>query len=87
MHGVIMTATPPASYLTEETLKLISWIRLQRQKGNFRAWFTIDAGPNLHLICEASDQQKIEASLKKAFPSLYILRDEVGSGPEIQSLS
>jgi diphosphomevalonate decarboxylase len=87
MHGVIMTATPPASYLTEETLKLISWIRLQRQKGNFRAWFTIDAGPNLHLICEASDQQKIEDSLKKAFPSLNIMRDEVGSGPEIRSLS
>ncbi|MEI8025605.1 MAG: diphosphomevalonate decarboxylase [Pseudomonadota bacterium] len=86
MHSIIMTATPSVSYLSEETLNLVSWIRRERQKGSFKAWFTIDAGPNVHLIAEPQDLPNAKTSLSKAFPTLTMFQDEVGDGPQIQML-
>ncbi len=86
MHSIIMTASPSVSYLSEETLELVSWIRCERQKGSFKAWFTIDAGPNIHLISEPKDLPNLQASLSKAFPNLTMFQDEVGTGPQIRAL-
>jgi diphosphomevalonate decarboxylase len=87
MHAVILTASTPVRYLSEETLNLLSWIRHERQRGSFNAWFTIDAGPNIHLISELEDQAKIQHTLSKAFPHLTIFPDEVGDGPHIRRLT
>ncbi len=86
MHAIIMTASAPVRYLSEETLHLVSWIREERHKGSFKAWFTIDAGPNIHLITEPRDLPRVQASLSKAFPNLKIFQDEVGDGPQIRKL-
>jgi diphosphomevalonate decarboxylase len=89
MHAVMMTAQPPARYWVPETSQLIAWIRSERLKGKMPAWFTIDAGPNVHLLCAASDAPAVRSHLATFQPhspsqshtSLAILPDFTGSGP------
>jgi diphosphomevalonate decarboxylase len=85
MHAIIMTAALPVEYLLPETTELLKWIREQRVKGRFRAWFTIDAGPNIHLICEASEVSKVYGALQQDFPRLKVFKDELGQGPNLKS--
>jgi len=83
MHAVIMTANPPVNYLTKETTLLLKWIRDARASGRFKAWFTIDAGPNIHLLSEISERQKIIEALGHDHPELKFIADETGYGPKI----
>lgn len=85
MHAIIMTAALPVKYLLPETTELLIWIREQRFKGRFKAWFTIDAGPNIHLICEASEVSAVYSALQQDFPRLKVFNDEMGAGPSLKS--
>jgi diphosphomevalonate decarboxylase len=85
MHAIIMTATPSIQYLLPTSTALLCWIREQRYKGRFKAWFTIDAGPNIHLICERDEVSKVYSALQLDHPGLSVIRDELGSGPIIKS--
>lgn len=64
MHAVMMTMTPPLFYWSEKTVKLIKKVWEWRQKG-LSVYFTIDAGPNIHLICEARNEEDIILKTKK----------------------
>lgn len=68
MHAVMMTSNPALIYWNQHTLKIIDFIYGLRQKG-IDACFTIDAGPNIHLICESLNQKKIISNLKKELSS------------------
>lgn len=92
MHSVMMTAQPPALYWTDETSRLIAWIRAERLAGRLPAWFTIDAGPNVHVICALQDRAFVESKLLDRYrnltnnlvnksDSVEILSDQTGSGP------
>lgn len=54
MHAVMMTSTPPLLYWQPATLTILHAVRAWRQDG-LPVFFTIDAGPNVHVICAASD--------------------------------
>jgi diphosphomevalonate decarboxylase len=51
MHAVMMTSTPSLLYWNEGTIALLHRIRQWRNEG-LPAYFTIDAGPNVHIITE-----------------------------------
>lgn len=84
MHSVMMTSSPSSNYFTEKTIEIISTIRALRNKGDLEAWFTIDAGPNVHVICESKNKVQILKSLNMYFPNLNILEDHVGQGPTLK---
>ncbi|MBI4392872.1 MAG: diphosphomevalonate decarboxylase [Euryarchaeota archaeon] len=52
MHSVMMTSDPSVLYWTGETVRGIRDVRSWRDEG-IPVWFTIDAGPNLHLLTPA----------------------------------
>lgn len=58
MHRVMQTQNPPINYwnaVTEHLMKeVVSW-----RKAGLAVYFTIDAGPNVHLICEAIDEKRV----------------------------
>lgn len=87
MHSVMMSSTPAANYLLPETTALLSWIRKRRYFGDFPAYFTIDAGPNVHLLCEPKDVPKIMRALSDDWPGLKLFQDETGDGPVFTSES
>ena len=50
MHSVMMTSNPPLFYWQPVTLAVMEAVRVARGKG-LAACSTIDAGPNVHVIC------------------------------------
>jgi len=53
MHAVMMTSRPPLFYWQPATLAVIQAVRVARAKG-LPVCCTIDAGPNVHVICTAA---------------------------------
>ena len=49
MHAVMMTADPPLYYWQPESLAVMSAVKAWQQEG-FPITFTLDAGPNVHVI-------------------------------------
>ncbi len=79
MHAVIMTSTPPLIYWQPATLAVMNAVHVWRGEG-IPACFTVDAGPNVHVICEAWAAEEIEKRLR-AIPGVsQVLRAAVG-GP------
>lgn len=62
LHAIAMTGAPPLLYWTPATVKLLHQTRAWRDEG-LAVWFTLDAGPNVHLICEGETADEIEALL------------------------
>lgn len=62
MHTVMMTQQPPLYYWNGVTMEIIRTVETWRSEG-IPVYFTIDAGPNVHLICEAKNE---DAVVKKA---------------------
>ncbi|PIQ70071.1 diphosphomevalonate decarboxylase [Candidatus Shapirobacteria bacterium CG11_big_fil_rev_8_21_14_0_20_40_12] len=64
MHAVMMTSCPPLYYWTPETLKIILSVIEWREEG-LPVYFTIDAGPNVHLLALPEEIDKIVQRLKR----------------------
>jgi len=62
MHAVIMTSTPPLFYWQPATIAIIEAVTRWRQDG-LPVFYTIDAGPNVHIITPAEYQSKVTAQL------------------------
>lgn len=84
MHAVMMTTRPPQYYLTTESTEFLAAFRRARQEGKFEAYFTIDAGPNIHIIHESSQSSALHGWLKEFYPNLSLLLDKVGEGPSLE---
>lgn len=69
MHAVMMTSNPPLFYWEPGSLDLIKTIRAWRKDG-LPAAYTLDAGPNVHIICEAHALDEVRRRLDK-FPSIH----------------
>jgi diphosphomevalonate decarboxylase len=62
LHVVAMTGRPPVLYWQPATVALLHQIRGWRSEG-LAAYFTLDAGPNVHVLCEAPAAAEVEAAL------------------------
>lgn len=83
MHSVMMTMTPPANYLLPATVEFISWLREKRHQQGLRAYFTIDAGPNVHVLCEPSQAALVRYAIQQQFPQFSLIDDAMGHGPTL----
>ena len=59
MHAVMMTSTPSLLYWEPGTVEIIHAVKQWRETDRLPVYFTIDAGPNLHLLCEAADAAEV----------------------------
>jgi diphosphomevalonate decarboxylase len=79
MHAVIMTSQPSLMYWLPATLSVIHAVRELRQAGVPVA-FTIDAGPNVHCICEAHALKHVKQALWQIQGVCDVIQSGVG-GP------
>jgi diphosphomevalonate decarboxylase len=63
MHAVMNTQIPPLHYWNNTTEKCIQEVKDLRASGVL-VYFTIDAGPNIHVICEAKDENTVFNGMK-----------------------
>lgn len=64
MHAVMMTSRPALWYWEPETLALMQQVQGWRA-GGLPAAYTIDAGANVHVICEAEAAASVQAKLQE----------------------
>ncbi|MFL7871491.1 MAG: diphosphomevalonate decarboxylase, partial [Anaerolineales bacterium] len=64
MHAVMMTSRPQLIYWQPATIAIMKAVQSWRAAG-LAACYTIDAGPNVHVICERADQEQVEARLRQ----------------------
>jgi len=62
LHLIAMSSCPPIFYWNGITIELIKQIRRWRRDGLI-SYFTIDAGPNIHLICEQKEEKILNQKL------------------------
>ncbi|MBC7713743.1 MAG: diphosphomevalonate decarboxylase [Rhizobacter sp.] len=86
LHSLMMTSNPSYILLKPTSLLLIEKIREFRSKTNIPVCFTIDAGPNIHLLYPAEFKTDVHQWLQKDLVDLKVVQniiyDEVGLGPE-----
>jgi diphosphomevalonate decarboxylase len=62
MHAVAMTSAPPIYYWTAETMRVVRAVIDWRAAG-LPVYYTIDAGPNVHCLCEAPHRDEVQRRL------------------------
>ncbi|MBF0297259.1 MAG: diphosphomevalonate decarboxylase [Oligoflexia bacterium] len=85
LHALMMSSTPSYLLLKAESLILMEKIIEFRKESKIPVCFTIDAGPNIHLIYPANYHSKIkdfiELELAHYLDKRSWISDEMGEGP------
>lgn len=82
MHASAMAADPGILYWNPATLAAIEAVRALRAAGT-AAYFTIDAGPHVKVLCAAADAPAVEAALARAPGVLRTVVASPGPGARI----
>jgi diphosphomevalonate decarboxylase len=64
MHAVMMTSTPALHYWKPASIEVMSCVRQWRMEG-LPVCYTVDAGPNVHVICLETEAHQIEKRLRE----------------------
>jgi diphosphomevalonate decarboxylase len=82
LHVVAMTGRPAILYWAPETLKLLHQVHAWRAEG-LPVYFTLDAGPNVHLLCEGQSADALEQALRTLPEVQLILHNRPGGPTEL----
>lgn len=82
LHMVAMSSEPPIFYWQAGTLAVLEAARGLREQGA-RVFCTIDAGPNVHLICRPEDEGVVAERLESLDLVQYVIKDRVGGAPSL----
>ncbi len=79
MHAVMMTSDPPLYYWSPPSLEIMKAVQTWRSQG-LPCCFTLDAGPNVHVICPAGVSAEVAARLS-AMPGVEQVLQAHPGGP------
>jgi diphosphomevalonate decarboxylase len=86
LHAMMMTSSPYYLLLKPNTLAILDKIFQFRDETKTPVCFTLDAGPNVHLLYPENEKQIvrqfIESELKKHINENGLIHDQVGDGPK-----
>lgn len=77
MHATTLGANPPFTYWTADSMVAMDAVRALRKQG-FTAYFTMDAGPNVKVICRQSQMAEIKLKLAEYFDEEQIISAKPG---------
>lgn len=86
LHAMMMTSNPYYLLLKPNTLQIIERVLKYRERTGAPVAFTLDAGPNIHLLYPDKIKKEIksfiDSELKQFAFNSMIIEDHVGNGPE-----
>ena len=82
MHATTLAANPAFTYFEPDTIRVIKIVQELRQAG-IECYYTIDAGPNVKIICQSKNIKKITRYLKWSFNNQQIVVARPGDGIKI----
>jgi diphosphomevalonate decarboxylase len=83
MHAVMQTSTPPLLYWQAATVEIFHAVREWRASGLAVA-YTVDAGPNVHVICPREVQKEAERRLREIPGVQDVLLAKVGGAARMK---
>ena len=86
LHALMMCSNPSFILMKPNTLNIINEIRRFREETKTPMCFTLDAGPNVHLLYPESEAEKVEHFIKDHIATYCVdnkwIADHVGDGPK-----
>lgn len=86
LHALMMSSNPGYILLKADTLHIIHKIRAFRELSCTPICYTLDAGPNVHLLYHESDCAEVEEFITQELllycSDKYRINDRVGKGPQ-----
>lgn len=79
MHAVMMTSTPALHYWKPASLDVMNSVRTWRAEG-IPVCYTVDAGPNVHVICPETEAHIVEKKLHEINGVKDVLVARAGDG-------
>ncbi len=85
LHALMMTSMPPYILMEPNTLEAINRIRSFRDHHKLPVYFTLDAGPNIHLLYPKNIKPQIDRFINDSLKGLcsdgQFIHDHAGIGP------
>lgn len=85
LHSLMMSSDPGYILLKANTLNIIHRIRAYRELSCTTICYTLDAGPNVHLLYHESDAAEVEEFITQELlvycSDKYRINDHIGNGP------
>ncbi len=86
LHALMMCSNPSFILMKPNTLRIIEEVRNFRNETHIPLCFTLDAGPNVHLLYPESEAEKVEHFIKDHLAAYCVdnkwIADHVGDGPK-----
>ncbi len=83
LHALMMTSDPSYILLKPDSLLVIEKIKEFRSQSRTPLCFTIDAGPNIHVLYPQDSEEVVKDWMKRELGQWNILHDKVGMGPTL----
>ncbi len=82
MHAAAMAANPPLLYWEAATIAVIRKVWELRARG-LAAYFSIDAGPQVKVLCARDDSAAVVAALASVAGVVRVIQSKPGDGPRV----
>lgn len=80
MHATMISAWPSVRYWQPGSLRVLQAVEALRAAGT-QAWCTMDAGPNVKVLCAAADAAVVQEALAPHVARVHVLR--IGGTPAV----
>ncbi|MFF9481526.1 diphosphomevalonate decarboxylase [Streptomyces sp. NPDC014733] len=84
MHAAMLAARPAVRYLSPDTIAVLDCV-LQLRRDGVAAYSTMDAGPNVKVLCHRADAEQVAEAVRVAAPQATVF--VAGPGPGARLLS
>jgi len=82
MHAVMMTSTPTLFYWEPASVEIMKAVPGWRREG-LAACYTLDAGPNVHVLCAAAEAPVVKTRLEQIPGVMQVLTAPAGGGAHL----
>ncbi len=82
LHMLAMTSRPPIFYWAPATVRVMDAVRQWREEG-LNAYYTLDAGPNVHVLVEAKEADEVANRLRTFADVPEVLVSGAGEGARL----
>lgn len=83
MHATTLSANPPFTYWSADSLLAQEAVRQVREERELSAYMTMDAGPNVKVLCRASQMDELVEALSRVFPKEKIITSLPGPAAHV----
>ncbi|MGI4992932.1 diphosphomevalonate decarboxylase [Halobacteriovorax sp. GFR7] len=91
LHGLMMNSKPSFILMEPNTLAIIAKIRNFRIQTGAKICFTLDAGPNVHILYLKEDEAKVRQFIDEEVANLchnnVVIHDHMGNGVVVEFLN